>query len=585
MKRIIIIAYLMTMVISCGFLGGGGGDLNSSETSTEAKFVHIDISDATGLLTMESTSSTVSSESVGISASIAKAESDGSSGVVTSKSGIQKITSSGEIVDAMRIFTKETDEEYTEAGTEGLEKSRIDSHPSISYIGITRKKDIFVIFSRCFIYRDKAIIDGSEVDIQSYRDPWSCESPFTCQIFKINKKTTDVVSSDRIQSSNLTCLTNTLEANTWDPRTGRGQTDNSGNFYFSAHIPGNWKNVLLKYDAETGKLTEKINANICFRDFLVTGGGGILLTGVNSNGSDCSGTSFFRYISPTDKLVEITRDWWEFGFKYIENGTYAGQIIYYGPDSAANVPGWDSACLRRIDPDATDADATDGVDDRVTLLAECRNDMWNWINGAADAATEEARCIATKYLFGSGEVPKKILVANLDSDTKQEAYIVGTVHYKEAGTWIDATTDWCQQSANLWYLEYKALAKISNLDGGTDPTDNVSLLSDTTESVTNAWIVNVDGTERLFYSSTIAGIYYVKEHVIASATNVTLLTGIEAYELSISPTDSARIFISGLRFSDNKYVVGDFNPDASSVEGSLSIKDQITGVVKTIVLF
>jgi hypothetical protein len=42
--------------------------------------------------------------------------------------------------------------------------------------------------------------------------------------------------------------------------------------------------------------------------------------------------------------------------------------------------------------------------------------------------------------------------------------------------------------------------------------------------------------------------------------------------------------LNGLDFTNNTYVVGTFNPDASNPESTLTTESQITGTIDTIVI-
>ena len=61
-----------------------------------------------------------------------------------------------------------------------------------------------------------------------------------------------------------------------------------------------------------------------------------------------------------------------------------------------------------------------------------------------------------------------------------------------------------------------------------------------------------------------------------------ILEGYEVYELFKHPTDANKLYFNGLRFSDNSYVMGSFNPDEG--ESSLSVETGITGQIETLVV-
>ena len=58
----------------------------------------------------------------------------------------------------------------------------------------------------------------------------------------------------------------------------------------------------------------------------------------------------------------------------------------------------------------------------------------------------------------------------------------------------------------------------------------------------------------------------------------------EVYELFQDPRDSSKWFFNGLRFSDNQYVTGTFDPDAADPASSLEVESDITGQIETLVI-
>lgn len=333
--------------------------------------------------------------------------------------------------------------------------------PRLSFVAVSPIGHVILVFEHPFIYTDEV----DEIGIEDYTDPWASSSPFTCQVFVVNKKISDIAAGD--DPEGVTCITNELEINTWDSRSAMVQFDGDGGVYFTAHVPNNWKNVLVKWtpgtdDSSTedvdestteGTLGEVINANICFREFLVTNEGGVLYTGITSTTGDCNGTSFLRYKTPADSLQEITSGWWEYVFKPIESTDFVstdisaditagnvGQILFYGPDpESPTVASWDNSCLFQFNPDASG-------DARSIQIADCENDIWHWANfddddNPLDLATQKARCIGTKSMMGGGNMPKKILMADLNGDgSDYEIYIAGSfdqgnLYEKRAGEW------------------------------------------------------------------------------------------------------------------------------------------------------
>ena len=599
-----------------------------------ANFVHIDLADAKALVTLQKTDKIVSS---GLALSLPHgvlqkaASSD-------SKSPLFKILQDQSVKEAIRNFSKEAVDAFSEKDSAGLDQENLKRLPHISYMAVNAYDEVFVVFEHSFIFRDVAEVKGQKVKIQDYQDPWSPGSPFTCGFFKVNQKLKDYAHADQIQRSNLQCITYSLEMNTWDPRAGLIQFDDAGNLYFTAHVPGNWKNVLVKRDRLSGALAEVINANIQFRDYLVTKLGGVIYTGQTStDGKDTGGgSSFFRFVTPSGELKEIVRDWWDYTFQPITKGTYNGQIIFYGPNTlTSTIPGWDSACVYRFDPGKNDDPSTTTVDERSTRVATCQNDMGRYANGPnLTSAQRKSRCEEDTYYLGSGQRPKDILLANVDtSDDADEIVYIGNVQHKLPGEWfcdvcikenqahcLDANNkiigigactgsgttttvanrvcyngvtaaavcsstntnverghEDCRQPGTAWTQEIGGMALI-------DKNAVISLLSKVGEEVVKSWVIN----GALYYSSYATGVYSLKKVTLDSnklPVIVSLLTNIEVYKLTQDPVDKNKLFINGLNFKDNSFVAGSFDPSASSPQATLSTRSELTGVIDTILIF
>lgn len=573
--------------------------------------------------------------------------------------------------------------------------SALSGLPRLSFVAVSPIYHIILVFEHPFTFTSVAE-DGTR--IENYSDPWAPSSPFTCQIYVVNRKINDSA-LDPSNPPGLTCLTTELELNTWDFRSAMVQFDGNGGVYFTAHVPQNWKNVLLKWTPGTddpatsavdesvnGTLSEVINANICFREFTVTNEGGVLYTGITSTSGDCSGTSFLRFENPSGELDEITSGWWDYVFQPIESTLFAnanisadintaniGQILFYGPNpDIATTPEWNDACLFRFNPNATSDEG------RNVQIADCSIDMWEYIDiSASNTATKRTRCTEIKSMMGGENRPEKILLGDFNGDGNDyEIYVVGRVSEKKAGQWrydmcvdeahcVDANSvpdytyngnqggcegaaghawktyndcynqmtdatfyttlstgaaandsqwrlngEWCQQPASNWLDIYNAFALVIHNDNGTtddedDDTRQIVRFSDNNEIVKNGWIVN----NRLVYSAfnTDSGSYKLREirwtdsnsngsvdttdgadddTVPDEVTKTDLLSGIEVYELFADPRSNyaGKWFFNGLRFSDNQYITGTFNPDAADPNATLVAEEDITGQIETLVI-
>ncbi len=705
MKRITRVVLSLVMV-SCGKGGDNGfsGDNGNYESGDcvgggwcgdKAIEITANIADAEAMFIAAESSSVLSDISVEKAVTVSTA------------SPLFSVTTSG-VVGALAAA-------YKESGSDALADL-----PRLSFVAVSPVGHVILVFEHPFIYRNET---DDDIALDEYSDPWAESSPFTCQIFVVDKKMGDA-SLSASDPPGLTCLTTDLVLNTWDFRAAMIQFDGDGGVYFTAHVPQNWKNLLLKWtpgldDTSTasadesvdGTLAEVINANICFREFLVTNEGGVLYTGITSTSGDCNGTSFLRYKTPSGSLQEITSGWWEYVFKPIESTDFVsanisanitedstGQILFYGPDpEIATTPDWNDACLFKFNPDAT------GLA-RSIKIADCDIDIWQYVEDPdINITTKRSRCIERKTMMGGGNIPEKILLGDLNADgSNYEIYVVGNVYEKKAGEFrynmcIDESTDqnseggdgasaetdghcigsngvpdytnrdsqtncttaggtwktysdcyndltdstlftnlstgaastdsswtlnnqWCQQTSTDWRETYSAFAWViwgGDNDTPTDDSDDTKQsirISDNNEIVRNGWVIN----NELVYSSFISsdsdlsdgddsGIYKLRkvvwtdendnslvdttdgdddDSVPDEISKVDLLTGIEVYELFADPRSnhSGEWFFNGLRFSDNQYVTGTFNPSADDPESTLTSEEGITGQIETLVI-
>lgn len=637
----------LSLLLTCG--GGGGGDSSSGEDTggqhesgecdtycgTEEANVSVNLQDAKALFTVSDTDGSSTSSLIDVDTS-------GKFLTTSTSSPLFAITDDG------------IDSNF--AATDPRGDDAISTLPRLSFIALSPIGEVYLAFEHPWIFTSEA--DG--IPIGDYLDPWAPSSPFTCQIFVVHELIGEVFSGSDM---NLTCLHNGIEINTFDARYKAIQFDDAGNAYFAAHVPGNWKDLLWKYTTNKGsgsgsyvetipssQISEVINANICFQSFQVTAAGGVLYTGQTSTDSRCGGEQFFRFITPTGQLQQVTAGWYEYTFAPIEvklvNGTvannyYIGHTIFFGPDpTIASTPGWNDACLFRFDPAASGAS-------RSTKIADCNIDVWQYINLDSSGnnnteTTQQTRCEEKKNMMGGGNQPDKILLANRDSnDDLNEIYIVGNVFEKAAskwkcdmctngtpasycnvsgtlhfehkttdacakggGTWVNTQScyngqvdtkdtgnvctdsslpanwelnhEWCDFSGNDSRSNKPSLARVDEKYDGTN--NRIVRLSGDNERVENGWVIG----KRLAYLAYNAteGQYELREVGKTSA----LITGIEIYELMQDPRNSTLWFFNGLRFSDNQYVLGTFNPDASKPGDTLSVESGLTGQIDTLVI-
>jgi hypothetical protein len=313
--------------------------------------------------------------------------------------------------------------------------------PRVTALGLSPDGSVYVLFQHGFIYRQPTAEEAAEEGF----DPYSPQSPYRCQLFRADGSW----SSGAGGLAQLECVTNQYEVPTWDTRRVM-QFDASGKLYFRAVTPANPQGVFLQFDPVTKSLSEKVNANICWRDVQVTPRGSLFYTGSTGSGTDCSGTSFFRYVSADNRLTEIARDWWN--FKYLAEQDPEDpnneRIIFYGPDpNSTSGFSWDSACLYRYNP----AIATPA--ERTQKLVECHRDGWTYVNGQAgpmpmpsqmsdeEIAAFQTRCESEGQLFIGGEGVSAL--SQLEDGT---LFVVGKFQRKlagELGCGLDVQVDHC----------------------------------------------------------------------------------------------------------------------------------------------
>ncbi len=424
--KVILIAslFLLGLNVSCGNKGGDnnnggggpGGDCSMGGCGPMPSSLSIDLSNAVGLAVTDGANSTggsslfLADSGAGIDSNLIVITSDDST-----KSGAKEAIPEGY-----------TDSDFPSNNFGG--KQQI---PNIVAMGFSPIGDVYVLFEHRFFYRK--LDDPKD-------DPWDQGSTYQCQLFKSKLTVSEAQNVDvaDMDTTNLECVSNQHEIPTWDRSSRLMQFSSDGTMYFPARIPGsNGKEVFYAYDPSTGDLTEKVNANICFRDIEVTPRGSIFYTGQSSNGSNCNGNSYFRYISTANSLVEIARDWWEFRYdSYVDPANPdTEKILFYGPDpsTSSGLPSWDTACLYEFDP-------TLPAGDRAKKIAHCLNNIWNWIE-ARDITgynlelpslevrkAKKERCEADGQVFIGGSN-----ISQLEQNTAGDIYINGDLRKKIGG--------------------------------------------------------------------------------------------------------------------------------------------------------
>lgn len=617
-----------------GCLGGGSkGSSSSGDGETcfdcnvsQASFLHLDSENIAALLSVDP--DTLQSSS----ALTLKGVEEGGETELSPVQGMDADT--GDIRDSLRCFFEETGDSFDADSDAGLSADCWDTIPRIVTIAECDGY-VYLVFERSFIVRTTAPGDDGilgtrdDISIEDYSDPWSPSSPFTAQLLRSSVPITDYQAGDRLERANLEGVLYSLEINTWDRRRNI-QFDGQCNLYVTAHVSGTSNDILIEIapGAAEDEYTEVINANICYQRYLVTSAGEVHYTGSTSVGQDCSGDSFYRVVSSSGALTEITRDWWNYQFEPQDDGT----VIFYGPDPTEDgVPSWDSACLFRFD-------GTRSGDARYSKLVNCINDWWRYVSEGPDAEfvttsndTNRERCSEQFYTLRGSNAPDRILSIDRGGDGTKEVCVVADTEYKRTGTWMcnicvnagsncenssgmitgdttqaacqattgntwvstnecyqDVTTsactitqpagwdlnnDWCRDPGTNWSQSYAALSCVL-------ANKSVEVISSTSETVTNAWVIG----NRIIYSSVADGEYHLKAvdfdgNGTASVSN--LVSGTEMYEVADDPTEGVdRLLVNGLRFSDNSYVFGhyDFDTDELSVESSL------TGLVEAILI-
>jgi hypothetical protein len=407
---------------------GGPMDGGGQQALTDVK---ADFSGAVGVLVIDPNQATSSLRLIGgdsAFANLSLAETGSGNG----DGSLAKVGSDGEVKPA--ISSGDDEEENTNGW---CCKPKL---PSVKTIAISPNKEIYLHFENPFIY--KAPDDGN------WSNAWDYSSGNMCQIFKVKGGTIEeLIANPPEDAGNLECLDNMHFVDSWQAqRNSVFQFDDQSNVYYPGSIPnGNGKMVVYKRTPD-GKVSEMINSNICVQDFLVTKSGGIFYTG-SSNCQNSNGSSggFFRYVSPTNSIVEIARDWWNFVFEPSASAT-GDKAVFFGPDpTSSKTASWDSACLFNFDPNGGST-----ASDRITPAITCGSDIWSWINmsRASDEETYgtgyskgngspsdawitefKTRCESSGQVFAGGGSQ----ISSIKQTSAGEIYVIGQVRKKKEG--------------------------------------------------------------------------------------------------------------------------------------------------------
>ncbi|MDQ3233023.1 MAG: hypothetical protein M3Q07_14490 [Pseudobdellovibrionaceae bacterium] len=408
----------------------GGGPImgGGQQALTEVK---ADFSGAIGVLVIDPTQTTGSLRLIGgengpVNLSLA----DGSD---SSDGSLAKVGADGEVKSAI------SSGDESSSSTGGV--CCAPKLPAVKTIAISPNKEIYLHFEHAFVY--KAPADGD------WSDAWEPSSGNMCQIFKVKGGTIeDLIANPPADAGNLECLDNLHFVDSWQAqRNSVFQFDDQSNVYYPGSIPnGNGKMVVYKRTS-AGVVTEMINSNICVQDFLVTKAGGIFYTGSSNcqNGSGGNSGGFFRYVSPTNGIIEIARDWWNFVFEP-SSGATGDKAVFFGPDpTSPKTASWDSACLFNFDPNGGST-----ASDRITPAITCGADIWSWINmtRAADVTTYgtgysngnsspsdpwiaefKTRCESSGQVFAGGGSQ----ISSIKQTSTGDVYVIGQVRKKKEG--------------------------------------------------------------------------------------------------------------------------------------------------------
>jgi len=424
-------------LLSCGKdhgnKGGGSGPMNGGGGGNQALTnVTADFSSAVGLLVVDPTQSSLRLAGDDSLPNLSLADSGSGSG--SNDGSLAKVDSSGDVSSA--ISDGEDDESDSKNGW-----CCKPTLPKISTIAISPNKEVYLHFEQAFVYK--------EPDDGDWSKAWQPSSGSMCQIFKVTGGTIDdLITNPPTDTGNLECLDNMHFVDSWQAqRNSVFQFDDASNVYYPGSIPsqGGGKTVVYRRTS-AGQVTEMINSNICVQDFLVAKSGGIFYTGQTGcqNGGNSSG-GFFRYVSPTNSVIEIARDWWNFVFEPSVGAT-GDKAVFFGPDpTSSKTASWDSACLFNFDPNGGTT-----ASQRLTPTITCGSDINSWIsmtrtsdvatygngygngNGnpsAAWIAEFTSRCQSSGQVFAGGGSQ----ISSIKQTSTGDVYVIGQIRKKKEG--------------------------------------------------------------------------------------------------------------------------------------------------------
>jgi hypothetical protein len=302
-----------------------------------------------------------------------------------------------------------------------------------------------------------------------------------------------------------TCVDSTLDSITWRLGLNGGggnspiQIDSSGAVYYAGYVGST--SVLRK--AKNGAITDLINDNVTLQDFIVLPDGTVIVAGETTS----SRARWLRRISVTGGLKNLNIGRVSTLWKFADGKVYAGF--------------WDGFFgFKRY---STDLD----------VLEEK-----NWISGTLNQGSQESYFLVD----GKGGISE----CNSENWTKNYSSFCGyygtelSSVFNVLGQKTFGVTGSLGQSRQLWQY-YPTVEKT-----------NVSAINSVTLAQQVITTVILSGTSST--GSNILSLYDTsskQETVVMDGSNE-----VEIYSMSYSQKKNAIMF-SGLRFSDNKYVVGE----------------------------
>ena len=301
-----------------------------------------------------------------------------------------------------------------------------------------------------------------------------------------------------------TCVDSALDSIKWNLGSSNNgnspiQFDSSGAVYFAGSVGSS--GVLRK--AKDGVVTDLLNDNISLQDFIVLSDGVVLVVGQTNS----SQVRWLRRISATGGLKNLAIGTVQSFWKFADGKAYAG--LWSDPDF-----GW-----KRYSAEL------DALEDKY------------WISGNINGTSREA--------FFKLDPQDSIVDCNSSNSSKNYAFCgyYGTIVnplFNILGQKTFGVAGSSGQNRQLWQyyptVEKANVSALKNITLAQQVITNL-ILSGTSSSGTN--------TLSLYDTSS------KQETVVMDGTNE-----VEIYSMSYSQKKNSILF-SGLRFSDNKYVVGE----------------------------